>query len=167
VFIAVFHRELSMLLGPAYRGGSGIMPFIVGATWLAGLNGYLNRHLELTLRFATLSWIAFAGAALNLALNLALVPRLGLEGAALASFLNHAVTGVFFWCIRDRELVRIPFETVLEVALLVAAALVASRLPGGDYERPAAFVAVYAAGAAWFVSRRLRRKQPLFAERGA
>jgi O-antigen/teichoic acid export membrane protein len=167
VFIAVFHRELALLLGPAYREGSGIMPFVVGATWLAGLNGYLNRHLELTLRFATLSGIAVAGAALNLALNLLLVPRLGLEGAALASLLNHAATGVLFWCIRDRELVRVPVETVVEVALLLAAGLAASRLAAGPWERPAVFVAVYGAGAAWFVARRFRRRQPAWEGRAA
>lgn len=159
VFIAVFHADLAQLLGPAYRGGSGIMPIIVAATWLSGFNTYLNRHLELTLRFATLSWIAFAGVALNLVMNLLLVPRLGAEGAALATLTNFLVTGLTFWFIRDRELVGLPVDAILNVTLLVLAALLLSRVPPEAYQRPIIFVVVYAAGAAHFVLRRFRRRQ--------
>ena len=160
VFIAVFHAELARLLGPAYRGGSGIMAFIVAATWLAGFNTYLNRHLELNLRFGTLSAVACGGAALNIALNLLLVPRLGIQGAALAAVLNHAAIGLFYWFTRDRELVRLPLDAMLNVPLLVVAASLLSLLPAPGLLRPAVFIAVYGAGAAWFVSRRFRTRQP-------
>jgi O-antigen/teichoic acid export membrane protein len=159
VFIAVFHRELAQFLGPAYRGGSGIMPIIVGATWLSGFNTYLNRHLELTLRFATLSGVALAGAGVNLVVNLVLVPRLGAQGAALATLANFVASGLFFWSIRDRELVSLPVEDAVNVALLVAAAFLLSLVPTGAYQRLVTFITVYGAGAAYFVSRGFRRKQ--------
>jgi O-antigen/teichoic acid export membrane protein len=153
VCIAVFHRELAHLLGAAYRGGSGIMPIVVAATWLWGFNGYLNRHLELGLRFAVLSWVAFGGAVLNLVMNLLLVPRIGLQGAALATLTNYVATGLFFWFTRDRELVRLPLDTIASVALSVS-----FLSAGGTIQRPATFAVAYAAGAAYFVSRRFRTR---------
>jgi O-antigen/teichoic acid export membrane protein len=159
LFIAVFHRELALLLGPEYRGGSGIMPYIVAATWLRGFATYLNRHLELNLRFATLSWIAFGGAGVNLVANLLLVPRLGMHGAALATVCNLAATGLVFWFIRDRELVRVPRDAMVQVALVLASAFLLSRMPIGTYQRPAVFVVVYAVGTAYFVVRRFWKKE--------
>ncbi len=159
VFIGVFHGELARILGPAYRGGSEIMPLIVAATWMQGFASYLNRHLELNLRFAALSWIALGGAVLNVTLNVLLIPRLGIQGAALATLCNFIATGLVFWFIRDRELVRVPWDTLLNVTLLVVAAFVVSWLGAGTYQRPIVFAAVYAAGAGYFVSRRFWKGQ--------
>jgi O-antigen/teichoic acid export membrane protein len=159
VFIAVFHGELALLLGPAYRGGSGIMPLIVFATWLSGFNSYLNRHFELGKRFAVLSLVAVGGAAVNLTMNLVLVPRLGAMGAAIATVSNFLASGIVFWFTRDRELVRLPTEAIVNVVGLIAAALLVSRAVPGELQRPAAFAAVYAAGAVWFVARRFWGKE--------
>jgi O-antigen/teichoic acid export membrane protein len=159
VFIAIFNEELALLLGKDYRGGSGIMPIIVGAAWLSGFNSYLNRHFELTKRFGMLSAVAIGGASVNLVANLVLVPRLGAMGAALATLANFLASGIVFWILRDRELVRLPLDTIQAVVGLVVAAYVASLAPSGELQRPAAFVLVYAAGAAYFVSRRFWKRQ--------
>ncbi len=153
LFIAVFHKDVGRLLGPAYREGSEIMPFIVAATWMHGFAGYLNRHLELNLRFATLSSVVVGGAVVNLLMNLILIPRLGIQGAALATLCNVTATGLVFWFMRDRELVRLPYDAMLEVALVLVSAFLLSRVPVGSYPRLATFVIVYGGGAAYFVLR--------------
>jgi O-antigen/teichoic acid export membrane protein len=159
VLVALFHRDLAVFLGPAYRGSSGIMPVVVAATWLSGVNTYLNRHLELGLRFGRLSAVAIGGATLNLLMNFVLVPRLGALGGALATLVNFLATALVFWVTRDRDLVRLPTNTLADVAMLVVAALLLSRVPADGLQRPAVFAAVYASGASWFVLRRFRRKQ--------
>lgn len=159
VFIAIFHRELATMLGQGYREGSEIMPIIAAATWIHGLARFLNRHLELNLRFGTLSAVTLGGAALNLVLSLVLVPRLGVQGAALATLGNFTATIVFFWFIRDRELVRIPWDAVANVALLLAGAFALSRVPVSGYVRALVFAVAYGAGAAFFVLRQFWGKR--------
>ncbi len=156
VFIVVFSREVAAVLGPAYRSGAGIMPFIAAAAWLAGFKSYLNRQFELQLRFGTISTVTFIGAALNAVLNLVLIPRFGVRGAALATLGNYVTTATIFWLIRDRGLVRLPVRDIATVLLLTSCALAASRAAVGTTSA-AVFIVVYSAGASLFVFRRYRK----------
>ena len=78
------HREavIDLLVGPDYRDASAILPLIAAGTWLIGLAGFLNRALELRKSYGTLSGITIGAAAVNVILNLWLVPRHGIVGAA-------------------------------------------------------------------------------------
>lgn len=158
VFIGMFSGDLARLTGVAYRGGAAIMPFVALATWLSGFNVYLNRHLELGLRFGALSGVSIACALLNLILNLVLVPAWGIRGAALATLASSVAAGIVFWLIRDRELVRLPRRDIATIALLLAAAILCSRAPPAGELRAATFVAVYGAGAAYFVTKHIRKR---------
>lgn len=164
VFVAVFSRELAAVLGPAYRSGAEIMPFIAAAAWLVGFKSYLNRQFELQLRFGTISTVTFVGAALNVVLNLLLIPRFGVRGAAFATLGNYVATATIFWLMRDRELVRLPLRDIATVVLLTCCALVASQLAMGT-RRAVVFVVVYSAGAGLFVFRQFRRFEPRLAPR--
>ena len=85
---------IQTLYGTAYLPAAGplrlLLVGIVANTWYAVLSGYLLGQGQLR----NLAGAALVGAALNVALNLALIPRLGLDGAALASSVAYAVTSL-------------------------------------------------------------------------
>jgi O-antigen/teichoic acid export membrane protein len=85
-----------------------------GAYYVAGLGVNLSRRNEL------LVWSAL-GAALFAALgNLLLVPRLGAEGAAMATFAGYAVSAVLTYAISQR-VYPLPYRGARLAALFAAA----------------------------------------------
>jgi O-antigen/teichoic acid export membrane protein len=117
--------------------------------WLGGFGSYLNRHLELHKRFATLSGISLAGALLNLALNLLWIPRYGMMGAASATLANYVFNAAAFYLTRDRALTGLHLAPLMKAGGLAGASWFAAwAVPGGDVPAMATFVVLYAIGAA-------------------
>jgi O-antigen/teichoic acid export membrane protein len=154
----VFARELLTLFGPAFAEAAPTLSLVaLGQFALAASAGaaiilQLSGHERVELRIQTLAL------ALNVALNLALIPRFGAEGAAAATLAVHAgasglrlrearrVVGVLPW---DRGTVR-----MLGGALGAAAAGAALGLAARAIGAPVgAVVAAAAAGglAGWAV----------------
>ena len=136
---------LRWIAGPEYHAAAPLVGIVAASMWIGGFTTYLNRHLELTKRFGTLSGIVTIGAVVNLALNLWWIPLFGMLGAAWATMANRVLNLVLFWRIRDRELVSVPVAAYLGAALASVAAWGASAaLPVEPAVRMAAFVIVYA-----------------------
>ena len=80
-------------LGAGFRSAAGIMPMVALGTFLAGFKAY---HFDAAFQFAHRTvhqvWIVLIAAVANVALNLALIPALGINGAALASVLAYVVS---------------------------------------------------------------------------
>jgi O-antigen/teichoic acid export membrane protein len=78
------------IVGPEFRGGSHLLPILLAANALAGV--VLN--LSFWYKQAERTWMAIAvtgtGLVVAVALNVALVPRLGYEGAAWARLVCEA-----------------------------------------------------------------------------
>lgn len=109
----VYRRSLRYLLAfvlPAAAGltvvASDLVPALFGATFapaatvlmilvwgqaLDGLNPLLSQTLRATDRERTVAWIAGVGALFNFLANLALIPRFGLYGAAVATVASFAL----------------------------------------------------------------------------
>jgi O-antigen/teichoic acid export membrane protein len=122
VALAVYGAAVvSILLAPSYQEAVQVLGLVAVAAWIRGLRRGLNRHFELQKRFFPLSAMTVAGSALNLGLNLALVPRYLALGAALATFLEQVVVTFVYLLIRDRRLVAFPFGDLLLVAGFTAA----------------------------------------------
>jgi O-antigen/teichoic acid export membrane protein len=156
LFLMAFGGTLTRwVTGPDYHDAAEIVPIVVAAMWLGGFGSYLNRHLELHKRFATLSGISLAGALLNLALNLLLIPRFGMLGAASATLANYVFNAAAFYLTRDRALTGIHLAPLLQAGGLAAASwLAAWAVPGGDVPAMVTFVVVYAIGAGAVLVRR-------------
>lgn len=157
VFMVAHGAELLRLLaGPDFRAGDVLVPIVSVSMWLGGYASYLNRDMELSKRFGALSTVRALGAAANLALNLVLVPRFGMLGAAWATLINRVLNAGVFFALRDRQLVSVPLRPIAAAALCSGVAWLASYLlPAAPLWRMGLFVLLYAP-VAIFAMRRTR-----------
>ena len=120
-----------LLLGQAYApAAAAIMPIVAIATILQGLRSlHLDMAVHLTKRTRVLIglWALAAGA--NVLLNLLLIPRLGIAGAAWATLIAHALATAYFLLrvprpavlgLGGRDLLKIVAALAVFVGLLVA-----------------------------------------------
>lgn len=149
---------VSLLLGQEYQDAVQVLGLIGAAAWIRGLRRGLNRHFELQKRFYPLSVMTVAGSALNLTLNLILVPRYLALGAGLATFIEQVVVTLVYLQIRDRRLVGFPLPDALLVGALTAVLVGATSIAlGTGVAAFLTFAATYAAMTAVVWGRRVRR----------
>jgi O-antigen/teichoic acid export membrane protein len=84
---------LGLFIGEAFRpGAAAILPIIAAASAIAAIKAYhfdIAFHLGKHIR--TLVWISAMAAVINVGLNLWLIPRLGIVGAAWATLVAYAI----------------------------------------------------------------------------
>ncbi len=127
--IAVAGPLSSFLIGERLRGPAlSITPLVTVGALLAGLNnGYFLLPFTLAKKTRLLVLAMGAPAVANIALNLALIPRLGLVGAALAYLLSFLIGILTAWGLGGRVM-RLPVPVVELGKIAVAAALMALGL---------------------------------------
>jgi O-antigen/teichoic acid export membrane protein len=121
---------LSALMVPAAMrdGVSLLMPWMAASALFAGLNGhYLEQAFTLSRRSPMLLASMAIPAAINVALNLLLVPRFGLIGAAWGTTGSLALGSVATWAL-GRGLVRLPIPVGILVRCILAALAMAAVL---------------------------------------
>lgn len=92
---AVLSRPLiHVLYGPAYGGAAAVLSIHAWVGVLVGLSVCSNQWLANEGLFKYTMYQTLVGAAVNVALNLSLIPRLGIVGAALASCAGQLVSVV-------------------------------------------------------------------------
>jgi O-antigen/teichoic acid export membrane protein len=88
---------LGWVFGPSFSAGAQVLAILAGAQVLNVAFGSVG----LVLNMCNLEWLAALGvglaAMLNIALNIALIPRLGIEGAALASLISLVCWNALLW----------------------------------------------------------------------
>ncbi len=147
VFIAVYSQLLVNLIGRDFQVGAAIMPLIVVATWLRDVRSYMNRHIELQKRFAILSIVTSIGAVVNLGLNLVLIPRYGLEGAAIATLADFIVVTIIYFFMRDFKFIKIPYLDLVACFALSAVAYSLPRIVAQNvWVEAGGFIFIYALG---------------------
>ncbi|MBM3265684.1 MAG: oligosaccharide flippase family protein [candidate division Zixibacteria bacterium] len=85
------------LLGPAYVAGISVVPVLMGAGILNGLAEGLTARIYLKGDSKLVPLATIAGAGVNVAANLALIPVWGMQGAAYATVLAYAVALIILW----------------------------------------------------------------------
>ena len=93
---------LSVLASPLIRilttseftSGSVVIPFVGSGLVLYGLYQVCMNTLYLVKKTSWILWLLSISAALNIGLNLLLIPRLGILGAAVATLIAYAVLGI-------------------------------------------------------------------------
>lgn len=141
VGVALVARPLAeVLIGQDLRvAAAAITPWIAASALMAGLNAYyfgqaftLGRRTERLLIAMSIPAVA------NVVLNLLLIPRLGLQGAAMATALSYGLGLAAFILLGRRVLVLpIPWDALIRCSVGAGImALVVSRLPplGGILE---------------------------------
>jgi O-antigen/teichoic acid export membrane protein len=164
LLLGVGQEALVALSGPD-KAGSGIVFVAVGVAFaiypLVSVSGYgLLLHKRSMLTF----WLTLAAVALNIALNLVLVPRLGIMGAVWAAVASYAAVALLNFAFCPAQLRRLPQPRSLAIGLVLGAvALAAIELAKPGLAHPwqsllvagALFATLYAAPA-WLFDHGLR-----------
>ncbi|UPT72738.1 MAG: lipopolysaccharide biosynthesis protein [Elusimicrobiota bacterium] len=87
------------LIHPSFWGGLSVVPVVTLGYLFNGLYFVMLAPLMLDKRTGAVSAATWAGAAANLALNWALIPRLGMMGAAWATLAAYAAMAVAVWAL--------------------------------------------------------------------
>ncbi len=120
----------AVLFGAAFRQEAmQIMPWIVASALMSGLEvHYFNHAFYLGQRTSGILWVVGPAAALNVALNFLLLPRLGLMGAVYSTLIAHGVALACSIVLGRRQLrFDFPFGSALRIVLASAVMMGAIR----------------------------------------
>ena len=95
VGLGAFSRDIVAVIAPSsYAAAGAVVPIIALAYAIYGVNVLMITGMGVTKRTGPLAPIALAGATLNIGLNLLLVPRFGIQAAALSTAVAMVVMTV-------------------------------------------------------------------------
>lgn len=94
-FVAMFALTspylLSFLAGPKYGVGAVVIPFVALSFWLEGGMNFLAAGLYIQKDTKALMFCSLAAAILNLSLNVLLIPKYGIIGAAVVTLFCYSL----------------------------------------------------------------------------
>ncbi len=142
--LALFSREITgLFVDEAYSGALWIGPIVGSAYFFDGLCLLLESGIYVEGRTKVLPIITFFGAAMNIALNVYLIPKYGILGAAMATVLAYIFLAAMYFRVGQSLLpVRIPWLTLLLFVLVMASAFLYSWFFEGFWPRIGAFLAL-------------------------
>jgi O-antigen/teichoic acid export membrane protein len=127
VVLSVFAREFFLTVtSTSYARAYEVVGLSTGAVVALGINSVTMSGISISRRTIHFARYALFAALLNIGLNFALIPPLGMVGAALATFLSYAALAVLYY-VRAQALDRAPFDlrrvllTVTVAACVIAA----------------------------------------------
>jgi O-antigen/teichoic acid export membrane protein len=99
--VMIFGVEILSLFGPDFSRAHGVLVILAGSQIVSALVGPVGQIMTMTGRQVLAAWILGTHAVLMVGLNLLLIPRYGLEGAAFATGITraswHLVMAVAVW----------------------------------------------------------------------
>ncbi len=103
VMIAFSREIVTLLAAPAFHESYTILAIVVPAVVLRGVTIPLSTYAVAVHRTGAVSLVNLGGAVVSLVANLALVPRLGIQGAALASIAAWLAIFFMYRAVTERE----------------------------------------------------------------
>jgi O-antigen/teichoic acid export membrane protein len=150
------------LVPQEYLAGLVALPWLVGAAVLHHSAAFTTLGVLVSERTAGISWASAAGIGINLGFGLLLIPRWGIAGAAVGSFLAElAYTGLMWRVSLRSSSVRFDTRAALETLGVYVAGSLALLAAVGRLEGSASAAvraAIVLAAAAW-IARRLWRER--------
>ena len=103
LFITVFAKQILLIIyGEKYLDATGALALVVWYSAFSYFGSINNMYMVAEYKSKWVQITTLAGAVCNIVLNAALIPFLGIVGAALASFLTQFVANfVVLWCVKD------------------------------------------------------------------
>jgi O-antigen/teichoic acid export membrane protein len=123
--VTLFADVVKYFIGPDYREGLFILPIVLLANLLLGITFNLSIWYKLNDMTRFGAYIALAGAAVTILLNVLLVPRFSYLGSALGHLCAYVVMVAlsYYWGQKyyriEYQLRRIGFYTVLTIAVFI------------------------------------------------
>jgi O-antigen/teichoic acid export membrane protein len=124
---------LPALASEKYASAAPVLSWVIAGMAVDGTNAMMGAGLFIQRKTRVIMSIVVCCAALNIGLNLVLVPRIGIIGAAIATLVSYSVTALALGTAGRRLLrVPLPWMTILRAGLAAAIMFVAIRhvLPG-------------------------------------
>ena len=109
---------LDLITAGKYSEGASVIPYIIAGLMVYGMHSMLGAGIFIK-KSSALIWITLAAAVLNIILNIILIPRFGIEGAAQATLISYIFMTVIE-ALYGRRLLAIafPFLAALKFLLL-------------------------------------------------
>lgn len=82
---------LGILSGPKYAPGTAIIPYVAFSFWMEGAMQFLAAGLFIFKHTKVLMFWSLVATVTNIILNLLLIPRFGISGAAIVTVLSYAI----------------------------------------------------------------------------
>jgi len=98
------HDALLLLASPKYLGADRLIPYLVGGLLIYTTHVFLCAGLLIKKKTTVMAGAIVCSTALNVALNCLLLPKLGLQGAAVALLFTHICTILLLWLASSRIL---------------------------------------------------------------
>ncbi|MDB4939404.1 MAG: polysaccharide biosynthesis protein [Labilithrix sp.] len=116
---AVGPELLPALASEKYAAAAGILPWVIAGMVVDGTNSMVGAGLFIHRKTRTIMGIVLSSAALNVVLNLVLVPRVGIMGSAAATLICYAAAALGM-AIAGRKLLAIslPWATLARAGLV-------------------------------------------------
>ena len=116
---AIGGNVLTLLASDRYSTPQAVIPLVVAAMCIDGGLPFFSAGIYLQKRNHVIVPIVVAGAVLNIALNLVLVPHLGIVGSAAATLASYLFVTAAAWRIGARFLpIRFPLADLLKFSVL-------------------------------------------------
>jgi len=107
--VAVGQQFLTTLASSKYADAGSLLPWLVPGILLGSLNFLFSSGLYLAKRNDLWFWVTAASALLNTLLNIVLIPRIGVLGAAISTLVTYIAQTVAV-IIVSRRFLPVPFE---------------------------------------------------------
>ena len=118
---AIGHELIEILASSKYSSGSTIIPWVMAGLALSGATTMVGAGLYIKRRTTTLMLIVALSALFNIGLNFVLVPRMGIQGAAVATLIsNFAWVGGVYLVSNPIVRVHIPWVGLLKFGAMAA-----------------------------------------------
>ena len=163
VAIVTSRDVIALLASKKFEQAHSLLPFLVIGLVLSALTIYFRPGLLIYKKASRIATATLYASVLNIAMNIVLLPRIGILGAAIATMVSYAAIILF---LAFESLKVLPFKLELAafgryVVAGVAAAWLASRVtaptPLFSAAVKAAVIVVLYAAALWVTDRRIRR----------
>jgi len=131
--VSALGREIvQVLLGPEFRSGYTVIPWVLGGAAVWGLGMYGHKGLELLEKTRLMFALVAVSAVVNLVLNIVFVPRYGFIAAAISTFVCYLLYPVMVYVVTRRGIRwEIPWKTVFVSSVGALIAAVCARLVAG------------------------------------
>ena len=106
----------SILLGKSFFAAYQVLPVVSAGVFFLGLSMYFNKSFELKEKTSHILSITMSASILNIALNLILIPMIGILGAALSTLISYMLSfGFSVWMGNRMIQWRFPWKLCLRV----------------------------------------------------
>jgi O-antigen/teichoic acid export membrane protein len=89
IFILLFDDIIIQILSESYSEGKNIIPWIILGFSLFGFTYFFNKGIELRKKTNKLALMVITSGIINIGLNLVLIPKFGIEGAAISTCFSY------------------------------------------------------------------------------